>query len=275
VPTGAETLDPYVGGSSLQLERTLEGEADGLEVGDALVVRVRARLRGMASVFLPPLVGEPSETGMRAYAKQPVFSDGDGEAVREEVVTYVFESAGRHSVPGARLDWWSTASKQVEVAELPAMEVAVARGSQANAGKLGWRWLLVAVAALAACYALLRRGRSMLAAMRARWLGSELRAYRRLRAALRRRDPAASYRSLVAWLAACAPGRDTTDLVEELGDGELAAMLERLKAVLYGGAPAEVDYALLRARLALARRQLRRRRSRRAAPDLPALNPPA
>jgi len=44
VPTGAETLDPYVGGSSLQLERTLEGEADGLEVGDALVVRVRARL---------------------------------------------------------------------------------------------------------------------------------------------------------------------------------------------------------------------------------------
>ncbi len=275
VPTGAESLEPYVGGSSLQLERTLEGEADGLEVGDALVVRVRARLRGMASVFLPPLVGEPSEAGLRAYAKQPVFSDDDGEAVREESVTYVFESAGRHIVPGVRLDWWNTASKQVEVAELQPMEVAVARGSQATAGTLGWRWLLLAVAALAAGYALVRRGRPILAALRTRWLESELRAYRRLRAALRRRKPVASYRSLMAWLAVCAPGYDTTDLVEELGDAELAAMLERLKGALYGAGQAEVDYAVLRARLALARRRLRRRRSPHAAPDLPALNPPA
>jgi hypothetical protein len=55
VPEGAESLDPYLAGRSLNLGIDVEGELDGLEAGDAIVLTYRAELDGLPAIFLPPL----------------------------------------------------------------------------------------------------------------------------------------------------------------------------------------------------------------------------
>ena len=60
VPSGAELLDPYLAGRAFTITREIEGEVDGLSVGDALVVHYTAELAGLAAVFLPPMFSDPS-----------------------------------------------------------------------------------------------------------------------------------------------------------------------------------------------------------------------
>ena len=56
VPAGAESLDPYIAGSNLQLRRELDGETGNLQAGDALVVRYVAELAGWPSLLIPDFV---------------------------------------------------------------------------------------------------------------------------------------------------------------------------------------------------------------------------
>ena len=99
VPPGAEHLDPYVAGTSLGLTREIEGNTAALEAGDGLVVRYVATLKGLPSMFLPPLVTEPEIPGVSVYADQPSIEDGP-PATRTDTLTFVFEAGGEFPLPG-------------------------------------------------------------------------------------------------------------------------------------------------------------------------------
>lgn len=127
VPAGAENLNPFLAGSSLELIQELSQEADIYRPGDAVERRITARIQGMQSMFIPPLLSQHEEPGVSIY---PGTSSSDDEyaanretvtGVRKEAVTYVFERGETYELPPVTLRWWNSETKQVETAQIPAL----------------------------------------------------------------------------------------------------------------------------------------------------------
>ena len=122
VPAGAENLNPFLAGSSFSLIQELSQEADIYRPGDAVERRITARLQGMQSMFIPPLLSQHEEPGVSIYPGTSSTDDEYAEnrktvtGVRKEAVTYVFERGGTYTLPPVTLHWWNTETKQVETA---------------------------------------------------------------------------------------------------------------------------------------------------------------
>ena len=125
VPTGAETLDPYLAGRQLTLTRGIEGESDSLIAGDALIVRYTAELDGLPAMFLPPLVATEEIPGVSVYTHQPLLEDAE-RSRRSETLTYVFEAGGQFELPAIELSWWNTEISAIEITSVPSLTVSVA-----------------------------------------------------------------------------------------------------------------------------------------------------
>ena len=130
-PVGAEELDPFIAAVELTLDQTLDADPTDLEPGDAFTRTVTAQVIGASPIFLPRLVSVLKADGLAAYPKEPSFREssnrGRTTGERIESVTYVAEAGGRFSAAPIRLRWWNLRTKQIEVAELPALEI-VSRG---------------------------------------------------------------------------------------------------------------------------------------------------
>jgi hypothetical protein len=113
VPTGAEFLEPFLAGTKGTIEADINGDLDDLQSGDAIVLTVTASLRGTPVMFLPSLIPQTDQAGLRAYAKEPVLQDGD-EAKRIETVTYILEGGGEFELPTLELKWWDTNTNSIE-----------------------------------------------------------------------------------------------------------------------------------------------------------------
>jgi hypothetical protein len=131
VPAGAENLNPFLAGSSLELIQELSQEADIYRPGDAVERRITARLKGMQSMFIPPLLSTHEEPGLSIYPGTSRTDDEYAEnreavtGVRSEAVTYVFERGGTYELPPVTLRWWNAATKQVEKAEISSIVLRV------------------------------------------------------------------------------------------------------------------------------------------------------
>ena len=288
VPAGAEALDPYVAGRRLTLEREIEGEAESLEAGDALVVRYVVELEGLPAIFLPALVpslptGAP---GLSVYAEQPVIEESeDGEtARRSEKLTFVFEAGGDFTVPSAEIRWWNTETSEVAVAAVTALTVSVAGPpipSPVDAelrAKPAWRTVLAWAAALAVILLALSRHRACLLS---RWTAyqdrrrrSEGYAFSKVRKALRGGSPRAVYRALLVWLERVEPGLDARQFANRHGDPKLARQIEELSRSLYAEAEGAVNLRELETSLAAARRRRARTDRRGRSFTLPSMNSP-
>jgi len=286
---------PYLGATKLDLEQDIRGVTTTLRPGDAVVRTVTARIAGMPAMFLPPLLPEPVDAGLRAYAREPRVSDtmaartGAVTGTRVEQATYVVEQGGTFELPAITLRWWNTALKQIEETTVPAVSLIAAAPVTAAeqlpaggwGGRGGWSWAaagFVVVAALAA--SIWRYGgavRARMSAWQTRWRHSEGYAYRRLLYACRRGDGHEIQRRLLAWLSRLAPGLDVRDLATLPGAGALATEVQALMRCLYGrngrGSPLD-GRRRRRLRAAVRAARVARRRPRHgSASILPPLNP--
>lgn len=289
VPAGARSLDPYLAGASLRLEREIEGDLASLQAGDALVVQHTAVLDGMPAIFLPAITGPIEIPGVSVYRDEPTVEDapgGGGRARRSERLTLVFESGGDFTVPGIELRWWNTRSEEVERASVPAFNVSVAgpvatadgeARSAAGSAHISLATIMSVVAGLAVGMVLLAR---WVPGLWRRWRAgqqrrreSEAYAFARLRTALRSGDQRAAHHAWLTWLARLSPGIDGETFVRLYGGAELRAEARQLSRSLYSGAALSTDLRPLAASLAAARRAYRRQLAGSKPSALPLLNP--
>jgi len=284
-PAGAEDLDPFIAAQTLSLEETIEGDPKNLEPGDAFTRVVSARLTGASPFFLPPLIAPFRADGLAAYPKEPSFTesgdrDRDGTSgARTESVTYVAEAGGRFTVEPVRLRWWNLTTKEIEVSELPALEI-ISRGPPpvAISPPLEPRdWLrafiaggLIIVVGVGSGRWLWPRYARWRARRRALRLASEAFAFDQVVRAMKARSFGEALRAIEAWSrrAPTIPGED---------HDRVFGSLERLGAQIYGRdgrTPSKREWSEALAALRRQRSQwLAEGRRRRARQGLPSLNP--
>jgi hypothetical protein len=281
VPEGAESLDPYLAGRSLELSIDVEGELDGLEAGDAIVLTYRAELDGLPAIFLPPLAPNLEFDGVAVYRDMPEVEDGD-TARRTEKLTLVFEAGGEFSVAGQALSFWNTASQSIETATAEGLVVSVQGPPVAvmvdgESTKNRWQQSVAIVVAVIALILLIWRSAPTLI-RRYREVAEQRRqtedhAFRRLLSALGSGDSAASYRALVHWVERLEPGLGVRGFVARFGDDALFESIAALSAALYGDADGSADLRQLRRQLKAARGRSLQGNIVSDASRLPPLNP--
>ncbi len=276
-------MNPYLAGKRLTLTRTVEGQAESLAVGDAVVVTYAAELDGLPAIFLPPLLPTLDVDGMSGYGDVPKVVDGP-PARREEKLTLVFDAGGTFTLPGTELSWWNSESGRIETASLEdlSFEVSGPTAPSASAHGSDERALLgpaIAVAlilvlglvAWMAAPALVRTLRKAAEARRR----SEPYAFRQLRRSIRAGDRSSIHADLLAWVRKLDAVPDIRGFARIYGNEELVAAIDSLSAHLYGRSHADADPAELWRPLAAARRSYQKSRGKadRAGGRLPALNP--
>ncbi|MBW2387286.1 MAG: BatD family protein [Deltaproteobacteria bacterium] len=281
-PAGAEDLDPFIAAEALTLEQEIEGDPENLEPGSVFTRIVTARITGASPIFLPPLIPPLVADGLAAYPKEPIFNQTANRGVttgeRVERVTYVAEAGGRFNAQPIRLRWWNLRTKEIEVAEVPAIEI-VSRGPPPAAPSVAERyelapWLALCGLLLALAGAVARWSWPRVAERRRRRrevrLASESFAFEQVTDALRTRRFGDALRAVELWSTRLPLLRDgdRTRLFELLGP---------LGAVLYGRdrqSPSKKQWSEALAALRATRRQvLASSRSRESDRVLPSLNP--
>ncbi len=281
VPDGAESLDPYIAGRSLELSVDIEGELDDLEAGDAIVLSYRAELDGLPAIFLPPLAPELEFEGVSVYRDTPDVYDEE-TARREEKITLVFDAGGEVTIPGLELSFWNTDSQSVEtvVAEGTVLSVQGPLVSPVSTEKVaGNRWRQIALLAGSAVALVIGTWRGIPALLRRRRDALERRrqteryAFAQLRQALNNNDSALAYRALLHWIERLAPGMDVRRFASEYGSETLSATIAALSAGIYGNAEVPSDLRRVGGELSAARKRYLYAASGRKARLLPSLNP--
>lgn len=281
-PAGAEDLDPFMAASTLTLDEQIDGDPQSLEPGSAFTRTVTARLTGASPIFLPPLIPLIEGEGLAAYPKEPVINESSNRGIttgeRRESVTYVAEAGGRLDTSPIRLRWWNLRTEEIEVAELPALEI-ISRGPPPRASSpfdpRGFAsWLVVSVLGI------------VVLGMAARWqwprfveyrrrrlderLESETFAFERVFEALRSHRFGDALRAVEVWAT-------RLPLESEPDRERLFAPLEPLSALLYGcdgRAPSKAQWSTALDALREARRHcLSKSRIKQRRRVLPPLNP--
>jgi hypothetical protein len=281
VPEGAESLDPYLAGQSLELGIDVEGELDSLKAGGAIVLTYRADLDGLPAIFLPPLAPDLEFEGVSVYKDMPDVEDGD-TARRSEKVTLVFEAGGEFNIPGIGLSFWNTESQSIETVMADGLVVSVegppaAAAAADDAVENSWQRIAGAAAVALALALILWRAVPALvryyreAAERRR--RTEEYAFRQLLGALGSDDSAAAYRALLRWAGKLEPGMDARRFSAHYGDESLSTAIDALSAGIYGDAGSTGNLRQLAKKLKVARRQYLRKESAASAMPLPPLNP--
>ncbi|MGI9325631.1 MAG: hypothetical protein ACR2PZ_10460 [Pseudomonadales bacterium] len=282
VPAGAQELNPYIAGRSLTLERVIEGEADALTAGDALVVRYVAELDGLLALFLPALISPMETPGMSVYADQPVLTDEE-LARRTETVTYVFSAGGTFSLPATSLRWWNTSTNRIETANVPALTLTVAGPPIATADTSEPRpersrgVLFLAVALLAPTLWLLYRLSAAIRAWwherRQRWRASEGFAFKALQQALTSGEARSAHHALLQWLDRLQPSMDSRQFALRFGEDQLADEMTRLRRYVYMHTQEPMNLQTLSQLLQRARRRHQQTAWALTNSALPPLNP--
>jgi hypothetical protein len=282
VPEGAETLEPYVAGTNLELTRRIEGDVGSLSVGDALVATYTAKLDGLSSMFLPELVGPADLPGVSVYPEQPVVRD-DGTATRTEKLTYIFNAGGDFEIPAVTVDWWNRETSTIETAVVPALAVTVAgpplqeEPAEDVADERNW-WPVLAALALIGLFFRRLKTRTDEALDRYRdrekiRLASEPYAWDQARKAIGSGDAHRAHDEIVRWLARLEPGLDSRAFAERYGDDALTSELAALNRFLYAESAHSPDLGRIAQGLTVARRRCIREHEIQSDVVLPPLNP--
>lgn len=281
VPAGAESIDPYIAGTSLMLTRDIDGDLDALEAGDAIVVRTVAELDGLPAMFLPPLVPELAFDGVSVYADEPLVEDGD-VARRSETVTLVFESGGDFVLPGIEFDWWDTISNGIATATVPEVSFsvagpAIAPTSGADSSEPAWRDLVVSIAGLIVLllvgWRVLHRLRARAKRLAAKRRESESFAFLQVEKACKNGDAKLAHHTMLEWLKRIDWRGNSQSFAQAYGDKKLLSAIDALSDHVYHDYGASVDLAALLAGLKHARQTWRTENRGGSLSPLPPLNP--
>lgn len=213
LPDGAESLDPFIAAEDLELKQVIEGTPEDLAPGDAVTLRITARVKGVSPFFLPPFEAGERQPGLSVYASEPVVTETENRGVlagtREETVTYVAEHGGRYNADPISLNWYNLKSGSVEEITLDGIEFTV-RGDPpppVEQQAIDWRAtavnVLAGLAILAILYGVGRLAIPRLARAcrqrKERWLQSERHAFNQAIKALRRKDLDGSLKAISLW----------------------------------------------------------------------------
>jgi len=281
VPSSAAALDPYIAGRSLKLSLSVEGDSEGLAVGDALVLNYTADLEGLPAIFLPPLAPVLSFDGVSVYADSPDLLDGT-LARRSEKLTLVFDAGGEFVVPGFALDFWNTESKSIDSSTVEGFTITVAgpvTEPLTSAITTDQQWILKVslMAGLSVlAYIIYALGPAAAGHYRAaveQRRRSEPYAFATLQTALRANNADEAYRAMLTWLQRLDSGMGMRQLAESYGGESLLADVDALSKTNYAGAGIEGDTSRLADGLALARRRYLSQMEVAVKTVLPPLNP--
>jgi len=267
---------------NVQVERHVEGDLEGLRVGDALTVSVRVTAEDTHALVLPAHAA-PELSGLTRYPEEPRTRTravrGQYSAERVDTATYVARDFGRYTLPRLSVGWLDPETGELHEAVAPALSfrarpnprlglgclggpAAAARAT----GALGALLLLVALGIYTARRVAARRARR---ARVARTSGEKA-AFAALLEAARAGKDGATLTALYRWLHFAITGVPTLERLREADhDPELAASTEALEGRLCASAMAGSAAAIVR--------PLKRyRKSSRPAPEgraqLPELN---
>ena len=281
VPQGAESLDPYLAGRSLELGIDVEGDLEGLEAGDAIVLTYRAELDGLPAIFLPPLSPDLEFEGVSVYKDLPDVEDGE-TARRSEKITLVFDAGGEFSIPGMRISFWNTESQSIETVVADGLVASVegppaVEAIEEDSAGLRWQWIVGITIAAVSLLVMLWRGLPVLVRRYREALGrrkqSEGYAFKRLVGALGSGDTAAAYRTLLEWAERLEPRMSARMFATRYGDDSLAEVVTALSASVYSDAVTPVDLRQVRRQLEAARKHYFADVSVESSLRLPPLNP--
>lgn len=308
IPAAAESLDPFVAASGLQLSQEVRQSSPQLKVGDSVARKVTITAAGTPAMMLPPTVLTTVDRARaQAYPNQPILQDkrdprsGTLTATRVDEATYVLQQQGDFTMPGIDVTWWNVKDQKIDsahvdsitlrVAENPAVDVQTSGEHTINGRRLvlffieHWLAALVAASAAIACIwtspRVIRATRDFLMKRRVLYRQSEVYAYARMRRTLREGDATKSYGALLGWLLRfepTAPAHTISALKNVASNPLLEREIAAIERYLFSGDHLEIEWTprpLLR-QIAITRRLLLRYSYAQAAAALPpALNPTA
>ncbi|MDM0111075.1 BatD family protein [Variovorax sp. J22R133] len=246
----------------LTIQQRFDRATTGLKAGDALVRTIDIFATQTQAMMIPPPHFEAPD-GVRVFTADPVLKDENGDrggfqgGRRVDHVTYVFEKAGRYTLPAIEVRWFDAASNKPQTAQAPAVTVVVAPGAHAGdaiapeagiaapgtQGRRRIHWALVgwgaaALLAIGAFAWLVRvRGPQWRASRQARRAAHEVSddvMFRAVLDACAQDDPKNAHARLLDWCrrhAACAPRA----WAATLHDPTLEAQIDALQRKLYAG----------------------------------------
>ncbi|MEL7538566.1 MAG: BatD family protein [Pseudomonadota bacterium] len=121
--------------SDVRLEQRWNPDSREFAAGEPVTRELRLSATGLMASQLPPL-NHPAQDGVRVYPDQPELTNLQSErglvGQRVERYAVIASQAGRYDVPAMRLPWWNVNEGRWNVAELPAVELSVARPPDAE-----------------------------------------------------------------------------------------------------------------------------------------------
>lgn len=290
LPPGVQPGQMLVTSSAFELDASWSpaprsGEPLQLKVGDALTLEVMRSAGRVPGMVFPPVPTFEIE-GLAAYPDKPRVTDrinrGELRGERYDSITYLCEREGRFELPPVRFGWWDPQREvlkehvieavSVEVAANPAFASgdASAAGGEPAAGRIRIGPVVLVILLAGALLWLpgrwlARRLGAEFHRRRERFEAGEAWAFRQLRRACRRGDPAAAYRAASTWLTRIGgPGRPRTllELAAGRADDSLGGRVRELQARLAGGDRTRWDGRPLLSALENTRRRLRQGEAR-------------
>lgn len=273
MPPGAEHMDGgVISTTEMTITQSWEPPQTEVRAGDGVRRTVSFRAAAVTAMAFAPLQAD-SLPHVAVYLDEPAVEDvvdrGRLEyGKRIESVTYVPARAGEYRLPDISLSWWDIGSKQLRTESLPGITISVTPASGGAAsdpavGLPGWKWLLAAIALVAALYYTVRRW------LLPRWRefraasgGSEIAWFRHFVKTARRGSATETMVALMQWLDRLRLPRRPARLrhfMQQYGDAPGRAQSERFTEVFLHGDgdwnTAELVRAVRRARRAFHSRQ--------------------
>ncbi len=247
----------------LTIRQSFDRSTDGLKAGDALVRSIEISAARTQAMLIPPPSFEAPD-GVRVFVADPQVSDENpsgGAFVggrRTDRATYVFEKAGRYTLPAIEVKWFDPASRRPMSTQAPAVTLHVAAAGHVGetiapeAPSLGadpasrrhihWASLAVQAASLILLAALSwwvheqwPRWQARRQARRQAQATSDDAMFRQVLDASAQGEAAPTHAALLAWCAAHA-GTAPRAWAAQLQDAALGEQIEALQRQLYGGA---------------------------------------
>lgn len=149
VPPAAADLKPFIAASDLELDQSIDGDAEKLRAGDSFSRTVTATITGSTAMFLPQMLSAMAPAGLAAYPDSPQASDNGNTGKRIEKVSYVAEGAVHGDLPAVEIRWYDLDDQQVKTTTLEAIKVR-ARGVRflsrlSQLSLLDWAFVIAAL----------------------------------------------------------------------------------------------------------------------------------
>lgn len=271
VPVGAESIDPYIAGTSFTLDRQISDKIGELKAGDAITIKHQAKLKGLPSIFIPTLLNDLNIPGVSIYPNSAELEEDEKEAIRTEEITLVFDSGGTFTLPPISFQWWNLTDQKVETATLDAMSFVVTGNTSPSIvfndhTKEKWYVYLALCTIFGALVIGFKKLRDPIArkikSSQTKYRETEKFAYKQLCLALHDNDNTHSHQCLLVWTNRIAPGLTSHGLAKRYGSEILSLRLDELAASLYSTQKIQLNFKSIHQELDTARTQALRLKSK-------------